>query len=284
MNRSFATFALFALASAIPFATTGCIVGECDSGQEDCVQATSTIEYTGNKAEGEAAYEDGQGILIDSVLGDITVKTGGSKVSATFQPFTRNKDEPKGQENAENELANKLVLEVAPGDPVRVRIARKDGSTNFLGAHVTVTIPSSFNGDFDVRPGAGDANVNLGSASPSSTTIISDLGDITCLGATGPLNIQTDNGDVVVSVSTWAESGDGKILSGLGDVSVTVPADANGSISLYAPDETVTATFPADWTKAEAAANSVTYTMGDGEGAHVDVTAESLSSIRADAK
>ena len=51
--------------------------------------------------------------------------------------------------------------------------------------------------------------------------------------------------------------------------------------ALFAPDGAVNATFPADWTKEEAAANSVTYTMGDGEGAHVTVTAEALSDVTA---
>jgi len=283
MNRSFASLALLALTGTLHFAGTGCIVGECDNGDDNCTQATSTIEYTGNDASTSVPYADGQGIQIETVLGDITVKTGGSDVKATFSPFTRNKDEAGGQENAKSELADKLLLEVTAGDPVKIRVAREDGSTNFLGAHVTVTLPTSFSGSFDVRQGNGVTNVDLGSVSPTSTTILSDLGDIECLGATGPLNIQTDNGDIVVSVSTWAADGTGTILSGLGDISVSVPADANGSVSLFAPDETVTATFPSDWPSEAAAANSVTYTMGDGEGAHLDVTAESLSSITATA-
>ncbi len=282
MNRSFSTFALVTLAGALSFATTGCIVGECDNGEKNCVQSESTIEYTGNDASSSAPYEDGQGVSISGVNGSIAVHVGGTNVKATFSPFTRNTDDPDGEENAKNELAKLLVLEVAAGDPVQIRVARKDGSTSFLGANIDVTLPTSFNGAFEVIQGNGETSVNLGSVSPTVTKVISDNGGIDVAGATGRLDIQTDNGDVTVSVSSWADAGqDGTILSGLGDVSVSVPGDANGSISLFAPDETVNATFPTEWTKAESAANSVTYTMGDGEGAHVDVTAESLSSITA---
>lgn len=283
MNRSLTTFALVALTGALSFAATGCKVSSCDEG-DVCAKSETLIQYTGNDGTATAAYADGQGISISGVNGSIEVKVGGSEVSATFSPFTMDTDDQAGEDSAKEDLAKNLVLEVSPGDPVVVKVARRDGGSSYLGANVVVTIPSSFNGAFEVAQGNGSTDVNLGSVSPTVTKVISDNGSIDVAGATGRLDIQTDNGDVTVSVSTWGAAGqDGTILSGLGDVNVSVPDDANGSISLYAPDETVSATFPSDWAKEEAAANSVTYTMGDGEGAHVDVTAESLSSITASA-
>jgi hypothetical protein len=282
MNRFSSVLALAALAGALSVAATGCKVSSCDEG-DACVASETLINYTGNDATASAPYSDGQGIAISGVNGDITVNVGGSEVKATFSPFTMDTDDQAGEDSAKNDLAKNLVLEVTAGDPVQVRVSKKDGGSSYLGADVVVTIPSSFNGAFSVAQNNGQTDVNLGSVSPTSTKVISDNGSVTVAGATGAIDIQADNGDLGVSISTWAEGGTGTVRAGLGDITISVPAEADGSISLFAPDGAVNASFPAEWVKEESAANSVTYTMDEEEGgAHLDVTAESLSDIKAE--
>lgn len=281
MNRSFVSLAFLALTSALTFAGTGCTVGKCDNGDDNCTQAETDTRYDGNPASTSVPYTKGQGVRIDGANGSIDVKVGGSKVEATFNTFSFRPGDDDGEAQAQDDLANDLILEVTAGNPVVIGVSRKSGASGDLGADIEVTLPDGFNGSFEVLQGNGSTEVNLGSVSPSSTRVISDNGSIDVVGATGELDIQTDNGDVTVSVSTWAVGGVGTIASGLGDVSVSLPADADGSVSLYAPDGVVDATLPSAWTKEEAAANSVTFAMGDGAGAHVDITAESLSDIRA---
>ena len=130
MKRFFAAYAPLAVVAALAVPSSGCIIGECEDGKDNCVRSESTIEYTGNPASQSADYAAGQGIEIVSHNGQVDVVVGsGSDVGVEFRPFTRNTDDPEGEDAATAELADKLVLEVTAGDPIQVRVATRDGAT-----------------------------------------------------------------------------------------------------------------------------------------------------------
>lgn len=273
MNRTFAPSLLAAVVvAAAALGSSGCIVGECDSGQDNCVQAESTIEYTGKAASKSVAYAAGQNVRISSHNGQVDVNVGGSEVAVTFEPFTRNKDSQEGEDAATDELSNDLVLEVTEGGTIEVKVGTTSGASSFLGAHIKVTLPSAFDGAFEVAQNNGSVDVDLRGTSPSSTKIVSGNGGIDVLGAAGDLTIDGDNGSMTVGVSDWATSGEGSIRCGNGNLTLTVPSDADGALSLVADGET-TAQVPSDWTE-ESNDTGTTYTMGSGSGAWVTATTE----------
>jgi hypothetical protein len=273
MKRSFVAFAPFVLLVAAAFGSTGCIIGECDNGQENCVQAETPVGYTGNDSNASAPYAAGQGVQITNVNGQIDVGVGsGDDIEVTFKPFTAGKDSQEGEDAAKDELANKLVLEVTGGDTVQIRVATRDGASSFLGAHVVVTLPASFDGAFRVDSNNGSVEANLQGAAPSSTTVVTDNGSIELYGARGQLTVEGGLGDVTVGVSAWGGDGeDGSVYADNGDIAFTVPSDADGTLTLVASDQISDSGVPGE--KAENS-GGISYTMGDGAGAHVDVTAD----------
>jgi hypothetical protein len=272
MKRSLVAYAPLALVAALAVPSGGCIVGECEDGRDNCVRAESTVEYTGNAADASAAYTSGQGVQIVSHNGQVDVQVGnGDEVEVVFRPFTRNTGDAEGEEAAMAELADKLVLEVTEGNTIQVRVATRDGATSFLGAHIEVTLPSSFDGAFEVSSNNGSVEADLGGSVPASTTVVTDNGSLEVYGARGPLEIEGGNGDVTVSVDEWAGGGTGSIFADNGDIDLTVPSDANGTMTLVASGQIVDEGVPGD--KAENDGGT-SFTMGDGEGAHVDVTAD----------
>ena len=203
MKRSLLACAPFALVAAFALPSGGCIVGECEDGKENCVRSETAIEYTGNAQSTSAAYASGDDVVIVSHNGQVDVKVGnGDEVGVEFRPFTRNTDDPEGEEAAKAELADKLVLEVTSDDGVvRVGVGTRDGSTSFLGAHITVTLPADFDGDFTVDQNNGSVEADLRGSSPASTTVVTDNGGIELHGATGRLEVTGGNGDVTVSIT-----------------------------------------------------------------------------------
>lgn len=274
MKRSLLALAPFALLAALALPSGGCIIGECEDGKDNCVRSETTIEYTGNASNTSAAYASGNDVEIVSHNGQVDVTVGsGDEVGVEFRPFTRNTDDPEGEDAATAELADKLILEVtAEGDTVRVRVGTRDGSTSFLGAHITVTLPADFDGGFTVSQNNGSVEADLRGSSPASTTVVTDNGGIELYGAAGPLEVTGGNGDVTVAIAAWGGDGeDGAIYADNGDIALTVPAAADGTLTLSASEGITDEGVPGEKVENDAGAS---YTMGDGAGAHVDVTAD----------
>ena len=272
MKRSFVAYSPFVLLAALALSSTGCIIGECDNGDENCVQAETPVGYTGNDSNQSVAYASGQGVQIVNVNGQIDVGVGsGDDIDVTFKPFTAGKDSQEGEDAAKAELADKLVLEITGGDPVQIRVATRDGASSFLGAHVVVTLPESFDGAFEISSNNGSVEANLQGSAPSSTKVVTDNGGIELYGARGPLEVYGGNGDVTVGVSEWASDGTGSVYADLGDIGFSVPSDADGTLTLVASDEITDSGVPGEKAENE---GGISYTMGEGTGAHVDVTAD----------
>lgn len=272
MKRSFVAYSPFVLLAGLALSSTGCIIGECDNGDENCIQAETPVGYTGNDSNQSVAYASGQGVQIVNVNGQIDVGVGsGDEIDVTFKPFTAGKDSQEGEDEAKAELADKLVLEITGGDPVQIRVATRDGASSFLGAHVVVTLPSSFDGAFEISSNNGSVEANLEGSAPSATKVVTDNGGIELYGARGPLEVYGGNGDVTVSVSEWASDGTGSVYADLGDIGFSVPSDADGTLTLVASEEITDSGVPGEKAENE---GGISYTMGEGAGAHVDVTAD----------
>ncbi len=279
MKRSFVACSPFTLLAAavagLTVSSTGCIIGECDNGQDNCTSFETPHGYTGNESSQSVAYASGQGVQIVNVNGQIDVGVGsGDDIEVTFKPFTAGEDSQEGEDAAVAELADKLVLEITGGDPVQIRVATRDGASSFLGAHVVVTVPASFDGAFEISSNNGSVEANLQGSAPSSTKVVTDNGGIDLYGARGPLEVYGGNGDVTVSVSEWASDGDGSVYADLGDIGLAVPSDADGTLTLVASQEIADSGVPGDKAENE---GGISFTMGEGLGAHVDVTANSGS-------
>lgn len=272
MMRSLLACAPLALVAALAVPSSGCIIGECENGQDNCVRAESTVEYTGNAANASAAYASGRDVRIVSHNGQVDVVVGGGdEVQVEFRPFTRNTDDPEGEDAATAELGDRLVLEVTEGDTIEVRVATREGATSFLGAHVVVTLPSSFDGDFTIDQNNGSVEADLRGAQPASTRVVGGNGSVEVYGAAGPLDILGENGDVTVSIASWAADGTGSIFADNGDIDLTVPDDADGTMTLVASGQIVDEGVPGD---KEENAGGASFTLGEGLGAHLDVTAD----------
>jgi len=241
------------------------------------IQAETATRFEGAKSTQTAAYTAGKSILVDSELGEIKLVPGGSstELSATFQPFSMRADSE--EEVAKADMKNDLVLTVDDtGDPIVVRVSRKNGANGSLGADVNVALPAGFNGGIDVEPAVGSAKVDLTGGAPTHTTVNVPVGSGEVWGAGGVLAIDISNVTDGISVQSWSTES-GHVTVGNGDVAFFVAAGVSGNIGAVAgsdPDTTITA--PADWTETPAAHNSKTYSFGPDAATMgtVDVTAE----------
>jgi hypothetical protein len=191
-----------------------------------------------------ATYEAGDGVRVDQQNGEVSIERGsGSEISAVFEPFTFRADDE--EEEASAEMKNDLTLTVEDqGGYVLVRVAKADGSSGYLGAHVTVTLPADFSGGIEVD---------------------SDNGGLDLRDASGQLTIDVNNGTSTIEVDAWSPL-DGTVNVGNGDLEFTVASGLEGSIEAIAdgadpavigPDP-----MPADWDVTETSATNKTFTFG----------------------
>jgi hypothetical protein len=273
MLRNVAFAFLIALAP-VSVLSTGCVL-ECED-QDGVTVCTgeNAVRFEAPARESSVAYTAGSAIEIVGENGEIRVVPGsGSEVGVSVVPFIL--DKASNEENASAHMEKNLeVSAVDEGGRVVVRVTRADGSSGALGGDVTVTLPAGFDGAFSVRQGNGGVDVDLGGTAAASTSVVHDgAGSISVSGARGLLEIVASTGDVTVDVDAWAASGDGRIFTDNGDIVLSLPAAADGTLTLTASDQLTESGVPETWTAA-GEGNAKSYTMGAGAGGHVDVTAD----------
>lgn len=247
----------------------GCIIGDCDNGQDNCVQIEPATKYTLAPETKTAAWTTGQGVRIVSANGQVNVRQGSSsEVSATFTAFTLNKDDK--EDEARREMTENLEVSVSDsGGQIVVEVRKLSGANGGTGADIDVKLPAGFDGAFEVVQDNGSVEADLSGSTPASTRVINDgAGSLAVSGARGALEITASTGDVDVSVAVWPTV-NGSVYTDNGDINITVPSEADGSISLTADGEVTESGVPATWV-----ATADGYTMGAGTGGAVDVTTD----------
>lgn len=236
------------------------------------------VRYEGNPRNIEADYMPGQSIVVQSRMGSVNVSVGASEqIEAVFEPFTL--DTEKNEEKATREMGENLKTEIVEdGGLIRVKVYREgENVSGNLGADITLRIPIDFNGGFESQMDMGDTEADFAGVDALTVTRVTSTGpgDIVLRSLTGNIDATTDLGDIDIQVIEWATSS-GIISTGNGDVSISVPTAANGSITAFAdgPDALVSepSPLPATWAMAEAGPNSKSFTFGDGSGGQVDVS------------
>lgn len=231
--------------------------------------------YEGTPVSESIGYSLGKAVHIIGANGQIEVVRGNSdRVEVTFSPFTM--DEDTAEDQAVNEMEDKLALTIIDSGEILIEVAKRDGSSGYLGADVKVALPATFNGGFEIDQGNGDIEADLSGGDPSSTDVENKGGGgIKVIGARGTLRVIGNAGDVEVSVAEWGVN-DGVVEAGAGDISFSLPSDADGTITASAGGQNSEVTehgVPTTWAMAgEGGAKS--YTMGTGEGAQVDLTTD----------
>ena len=237
--------------------------------------AETLTRFEGTPVNKAPEWHSGQAVHILSQNGNVDV-VGGSQtdtVKVTFEPFTMKGDSE--QEEAKREIENSLQM-LAGGDADAVSIEiHRDGGSSYLGCDIKVVLPSGFDGGFKVTQNNGSVDADLRGGTPTATNINSDNGGVDVLGAAGAISILADNGSSSVSVAQWPASGEHSVTVGNGDLDFSLPANANGTMQVWAQDEmTAIDDSGVSFTSTESAPGSKSYTMGEGTGGLVKVTTE----------
>jgi hypothetical protein len=262
----------------------GCVISDCADGQSNCIQIEGTTLYEGTTETRQAAWSTGQTITVMGDNGDIDIRVGSvaDEVSVSIDPFTRRAGGEA--EEAAAEMEQDITYNVGPdANGVLVQADVHNGASGFLGAHLTVNLPSNFDGALVVDTDNGFVKVDFGSVTPAGVTVDnSGAGDIDVKGAAGPIHI-TGDFEVNLDVAQWAPSGSDSTITagGPSDISVSVPAGAEGSIQATScGDDPVTgpSPLPADWTEEAASEGSKTFSFGatPGSGANMVVKCDGL--------
>jgi hypothetical protein len=179
MNPRFRSLALSAFSLSLLLAASGCETSNCETEEgEDAVCAESLKKFTVAGAEQtiEVEYEAGRDLVIDNIKGTIHVNEGldAGQISITFEPFTY-RGHSKDAE-AKDDIENKFSASFEWSEADEAYIARTDrseGSTDELGAEITVNLPPEFDGVLRVvnqgggELNPGDVNVNFTALSPT---------------------------------------------------------------------------------------------------------------------
>jgi hypothetical protein len=290
MNKMVRSSVALVLVAGASFLTTGCAVEcheETDPKTGKKVEVCEAVTLTRFEAPERAhtlTYARGSDILIDGTNGDITVQPGGAdQVYVTFSPFTMAKEEE--EDAAKREMEDLLVTEATDSGGIVIRASRKDGSSSYLGADISVTLPTGYTGGVTVDVGNGFLRADLGGTQKSTTIKNDGAGDLKVDNAAGKLDIVGDF-EVDVSVAKWGAAGEtGSVRSSglLGKVSLAVPTDAKGRVQATSKDGVVTgpSPLPSGWEEEAAADNSKTFTFGGGSGANVTCDADEGVTISA---
>jgi len=263
--------------------TAGC---ECQQSTDENGNTISVCEslerFNGTPVTRSLSYEDGTDILVEGVNGNIDITSGGDTVEVTFQPFSS-----RGHSNedaAERDIEDDLVLETDDSGKLHIRVSRASGASSGLGADMTIRLPSSYTGGVTIDAGNGYVTAALAGTQASTTVKNDGSGDLEISGAAGALAIE-GGFDIDVSVASWGASGeDGTITctGSLGEVAVSVPADADGLMTATSRDESVVvAEEPAGWVIDESSSSSKSFTFGAGQGANVVVSGDKQITVNA---
>ncbi len=288
MNKPLRLASVTALLACVTVLATGC---ECYQGTDENGEPTticeSLVRFEGELQNVQLTYNQGDDIVVQGVNGNIDVHRGGAadQVLVAFQPFSMRGH--SFEEDAKKDLAEDLIIETDDQGRILIKVSRAGDSSTGLGADMDITLPDGYTGAIDIDVGNGFLTADLSGGTPASTTVHNEgAGDLEITGAAGKLDILGEF-DVSVDVAAWSDQ-DGQIKSNgqLGDLSVTVPAGAEGSIQATCQDGVVTgpSSMPDDWTENPAADNSKTYTFGTADpptGGNVVVDAAKAVNIHA---
>jgi hypothetical protein len=179
-------------------------------------------------------------------------------------------------------MANDLTCDVTDdGSRIIVDCSRTSGANDGLGADMVVELPSGYTGGIAIDPGNGYVDGDLGGTQAYTTVINDQAGDITVSNAAGKLDIAGDF-NVDVSVSSWSAENGRVISTGqLGDLVLSVPADAMGSIHATCEETPVVgpASPPADWMET-GSDNDKTFTFGTGGAVEVSASESVTIQVR----
>jgi hypothetical protein len=286
MNKTLRLASFTALVLGSIAATNGCVITDCPDGQADCVQIEGTVIYPGTAETRQAAWSTGQTITIKGDNGMLDVEVGGvaDEVSVTFDPSTRRAEGEAEEAKAEMEQDITYNVGSDGGSGVLVQADIHNNSSSFLQVHLHVKLPSNFDGALVVDSDNGFIEVDLSGVTAAGVSVDSSgAGDVSVSGAAGPININADGSDVNLDVAEWALAGNnGTVIGGgPGDITISVPSGANGSIQATScGDDPVTgpSSPPADWMEAVASEGSKTFSFGatPSDGANLVVTCDGL--------
>jgi hypothetical protein len=277
MNPRFRSLALSALSLTVLLAASGCETSNCETEEgNDAVCAESLKKFTVAGAEQtlELDYEPGRDLVVDNIKGTIHVNEGldAGVITITFDPFTY-RGHSKDAE-AKDDIENKFSASFEWVEDDNAYIARTDrgeGSSDELGAEITVELPPEFDGVLRVvNQGGGEVNpgnviVNYTALSPTvNLENKSSVGDCDLDGAEtvtrttadcgGQIEIRgiSDNVDVVSTgletdldilvefASISDDAAGGSIKSDDGQVDVIFPPDSNFSVDASTGEGVVT--------------------------------------------
>ncbi len=179
MNPRFRSLALSAFSLSLLLAASGCETSNCETEEGNnavCAESLKKFTVAGAEQTIEVDYEPGRDLVVDNIKGTIHVNEGldAGKISITFEPFTY-RGHSKDAE-AKDEIENKFSASFEWSEDDEAYIARTDrgsGSSDELGAEITVNLPPEFDGALRVvNQGGGELNpgdviVNFTALSPS---------------------------------------------------------------------------------------------------------------------
>lgn len=242
MNLSSSSFAYMLSTAAAASALLGC-----------SVTVEPATRFEGSDETASVPYVAGSNIRVVSANGQLDVRSGGgTDVGVTFSPFIL--DKADNEENAVAHMENNLTFTATDqGGTILIQVSKADGSKGDLGADMVVTIPSSFDGAFELDQNNGGTEVSL-PGTPTSVDIFTGNGSLdVSLGAFAPGNITND---------------------GAGDVTVGLPSGSNGIVNATTDGGVgvVTSSPATSWVAGESNSDQAqTFTMGDGSGGTLDI-------------
>ena len=239
--------------------TQGCLVDcvEEETAEGDSRTVCTAVEATRYEhAEDITAsmpYAAGDALTIENTNGNINVSSGSTDaVEITIERFTTRPKGEKEEAEAEMDLSNYSIT--TEGGVVRVR---RNGGSDFLGADVTVRLPSTFDNTSAFNVDSNNGNLNLRDVR-------------------GTLNIKQGNGTSCdVSVVEWGLA-DGSIACDANEARITVGSGLVGNMTaqIVGPQFGVIddSRIGADWERStESDELSASYSFG-GEGAATAAT------------
>jgi len=267
MNFCFRSLSLSVLSLSVLLAATGCETSSCTTEEGDdavCAESLKKFTVSGTKQKLELEYEPGRDLVVDNIKGTIRVNEGldAGIITVTIEPFTY-RGHSKDAE-ARDEIENKFSASAELNEDETayvVKTSRGKGSSDELGAEITIELPPEFDGAIDLL-NRGGGEINPGNVIVNYTALAhsvylvnrSSVGDCDLDGAEtvtftkahcgGNIEIRGISDDVDI-VSTGLETGldilvefasisddasGGTIKSDDGQVDVIFPKGANFSV------------------------------------------------------
>ncbi len=231
----------------------------------------TTTRFLGDEKTESATYIQGTHICFaitnGSFVNDIgLIINSGSPtdtLTAVFKPYSFRPDNE--EEQAKEDIAGVTMELTSTADcGIMVEVV-KNGSTN-SGANVVVTMPAGFTGGVTVDINNGGVDANLSGGVPAHTSVVSDNGGVTVIGAAGRLGITVNNGGSDVRVQAWGNGDqDGIVHVGNGDLDFSVGSGVtDGYISAVADGvaQSIVGPNTGTWTEQVSSNASKSYMFG----------------------